>query len=98
MLEAIRPGDTIWDVGANVGHYSKVFSETVGSPGLVIAYEPSPHNREALQKVVGCLENVHVMPIALGDVRRAVYIEQGADRLGATSRIRAESSSAALGN
>ncbi len=42
MLNTIRPGDIIWDVGANVGHYSTVFSDVVGSIGRVFAYEPSP--------------------------------------------------------
>jgi FkbM family methyltransferase len=38
----VEPGDWIVDVGANVGHYSKRFSELVGSTGRVIAFEPVP--------------------------------------------------------
>ncbi len=38
----INPGDWVIDVGANVGHYTKRFSELVGSAGRVIAFEPVP--------------------------------------------------------
>ncbi len=34
MLGAIRPGDIVWDVGANVGLYSKKFSNNAGSSGM----------------------------------------------------------------
>ena len=33
MFEAIKPGDVIWDVGANVGYYTGKFSDSVGSTG-----------------------------------------------------------------
>ena len=36
----LRDGDWVIDVGANVGHYTKRFSELVGSLGRVIAIEP----------------------------------------------------------
>lgn len=38
----ISPGDWVIDVGANVGHYTKRFSELVGVRGRVIAFEPVP--------------------------------------------------------
>ena len=42
LPEWIRPGDWILDVGANVGHYTKRFSELAGASGRVIAFEPTP--------------------------------------------------------
>jgi len=36
------PGDWVIDVGANVGHYTKRFSELVGPAGRVLAFEPIP--------------------------------------------------------
>jgi FkbM family methyltransferase len=41
MLARIRPGDCVWDVGANIGIYSGLFSDAVGSAGKVISFEPS---------------------------------------------------------
>jgi FkbM family methyltransferase len=38
----ITHGDWVIDIGANVGHYSKRFSELVGACGRVIAFEPVP--------------------------------------------------------
>lgn len=38
----IGEGDWVIDVGANVGHYSRLFSEIVGSSGRVLCFEPVP--------------------------------------------------------
>jgi FkbM family methyltransferase len=38
----VSPGDWVVDIGANVGHYTKRFSELVGARGRVIAFEPVP--------------------------------------------------------
>jgi FkbM family methyltransferase len=38
----ISPGDWVIDIGANVGHYTKRFSELVGTHGRVLAFEPVP--------------------------------------------------------
>ena len=38
----ISPGDWVVDIGANIGHYTKRFSELVGTHGRVIAFEPVP--------------------------------------------------------
>lgn len=38
----LKPGDVAIDVGANVGVYTKVFSECVGATGSVHALEPVP--------------------------------------------------------
>src|SRR5262245_47972158 len=41
-------GDWAIDVGANIGHYTKRFSDLVGSRGRVIAFEPVPATFELL--------------------------------------------------
>ena len=70
MLNTIRPGDIIWDVGANVGHYSTVFSDMVGSIGRVFAYEPSPHNRRQLQEAVASRTTLWWSPSPSATTRR----------------------------
>ncbi len=87
MLGAIRQGDVVWDVGANVGLYAQKFSDIVGPTGRVIAYEPSPANLQRLNEAVGSRVNITVVPMALGQSEDVVLIEQGNDTLGATSRI-----------
>lgn len=87
MLGSIRQGDIVWDVGANIGLYSKKFSAITGSAGKVFAYEPSPTNLQRLSTAVASLVNVTVLSVALGEHEGVVVLEQGDDPLGATSRI-----------
>lgn len=42
FYEAIRPGDTVLDVGAFIGYYTLLASRRVGPTGLVVAIEPMP--------------------------------------------------------
>jgi len=42
LSSLIHAGDWVVDIGANVGHYTKRFSELVGPRGRVIAFEPVP--------------------------------------------------------
>jgi FkbM family methyltransferase len=42
LPEFLRDGDWVLDIGANVGHYTKRFSDLVGPTGRVIAVEPVP--------------------------------------------------------
>jgi FkbM family methyltransferase len=63
LENTIRPGDVVWDVGANVGFYTELFSRWVGPNGQVVAFEPNPKPlAEAEQRVRDCswvsLENV----------------------------------------
>lgn len=48
LAEWIAAGDTVIDVGANVGHYACRMSELVGSRGRVLAFEPVPETFAAL--------------------------------------------------
>jgi FkbM family methyltransferase len=87
MLEEIRPGDCVWDVGANVGHYSSMFSGIVGPAGKVFAFEPSPTNLVRLTATVGSLNNVVLVPVALGETAGQMAFAEGIDATGATSRV-----------
>lgn len=42
LPQFVKPGDWVIDIGANVGHYTKRFSDLVGTQGRVIAFEPVP--------------------------------------------------------
>ncbi len=42
LANSIRPGDTVVDIGANIGYYSVVAGKLVGEKGRVIAFEPDP--------------------------------------------------------
>lgn len=63
-----RPGDTIFDVGANIGTETVCFSDIVGRSGTVNAFEPFPPNVEQLQRNAAQARNANitVAPVALG--------------------------------
>ena len=44
MRDAIRPGATIVDIGANIGVHARFLSQLCGNSGRVYAFEPSPTN------------------------------------------------------
>ncbi len=42
FAEVIRPGDTVLDIGANLGYYTLLAADLVGTEGRVVAIEPNP--------------------------------------------------------
>ena len=67
MLNAIRSGDIVWDVGANVGFYTTRFLERVGPSGRVVAVEPIPSNATICRGLKVAGENrLEVIEAALG--------------------------------
>ena len=67
MFSHIRPGDIVWDVGANHGYYTAKFADAVAESGMVVAFEPHPLAFESLTKSLGSLSNVQLENAALGD-------------------------------
>ena len=67
LRNVIKPGQTVFDIGANIGFYSVLFSEWVGPNGRVIAYEPDPDNLKLLIQnlELNDCQNVLVRPVAL---------------------------------
>jgi FkbM family methyltransferase len=63
----LRQGDLIWDVGANVGFYTKIFAERTGDSGRVFAFEPVPATFETLCRETKDYPWVQNEQIALGD-------------------------------
>jgi FkbM family methyltransferase len=87
LSEFLREGDVVWDVGANVGYYTQRFASKVGESGVVIAFEPSSINFPRLLAHCANLTQVRLVQAGLGDVAGYVGFVQGADDLGATSRV-----------
>jgi FkbM family methyltransferase len=64
----LKPGDTVFDVGANLGLYTMIFAKLVGPYGRVHSFEPVPPIFEQLQRNVTSFQNVNLNRCALGDV------------------------------
>jgi FkbM family methyltransferase len=67
LTGAVKPGDVVWDVGANVGVYSELFCERVGRDGQVVAFEPLPESCERIRERVPNCDWLQVENVALGD-------------------------------
>lgn len=87
LLGSVRAGDVVWDVGANVGHYSVRLAEVVGPQGRVYAFEPSAVNRLQLTKATCTHANISIMPYGLSSAAGRLAFAQGEDQIGATSRL-----------
>jgi FkbM family methyltransferase len=49
LQRSIKPGDVVYDIGANVGFYTLLASTLVAEHGRVYAFEPLPSNLEDLR-------------------------------------------------
>ena len=77
LIAAVRPGDTVWDVGANVGVYAAQFAER--GAANVVCFEPAPAAVAALSDRFSGASQIRVMPIALANQRgSAAFAADGA--------------------
>lgn len=80
LIEAIlRPGDTFFDVGANIGFFSLLAARCVGAHGCVRAFEPLPDVRERLLRNIAMngFTNVHVGEEALCNTTGTAHFHRG---------------------
>ncbi|MEO0740232.1 MAG: FkbM family methyltransferase [Bacteroidota bacterium] len=69
LQRLLRPGDTVLDIGANVGLVSHYAAGLVGPRGRVHAFEPQPQLVSLMEASVQAnrLGNLHIHNLALGD-------------------------------
>jgi len=69
IMGALAPGTVVFDIGANVGHFTVAFARAVGETGRVYAFEPNPRMVARLSSHIALnrLQNVTVVSMALGD-------------------------------
>jgi FkbM family methyltransferase len=69
LRRLISEGDTVFDLGANVGLHAALFSKWVGSAGRVLAFEPVPETAWQLRETLALnrCANVEVYELAILD-------------------------------
>jgi FkbM family methyltransferase len=82
----VRPGATVYDIGANIGYHTVYFAAGVSETGKVFAFEPHPDNLERLRHNLtlnGLLERVEVVACAVGkDAGQAVFLLHASPGMG----------------
>ena len=70
VQRTVKPGDTVLDVGANIGYFTLLFARGVGADGRVVCLEPDPQNLAVLRRNVernGYAGRVTILPRAAWD-------------------------------
>jgi FkbM family methyltransferase len=63
----VRPGNIVYDIGANLGYHTALFGALAGPAGRVFAFEPQPGLLPNLRKTVNGIPNAALWECALSD-------------------------------
>lgn len=90
LVASLKPGDVVFDVGANVGLYTVLLAKVVGDGGLVIAFEPQAHTYAHLMDnlKLNNLNNAHCFRKALGERTGQAMLSSG-EVIGGSSLVHA---------
>lgn len=71
-----RQGDTVIEIGANIGTHTQYFSKAVGNEGKVFAYEPQRVVFQTLcaNMALNSITNVYTYQVALGNENKTILI------------------------
>ena len=74
-----RPGDVVFDIGANVGFYTLLAARLVGPAGKVVAFEPLPRNLAMLERhlAYNSLANVEIVRAAVAERSGSAHFAGG---------------------
>ena len=84
LIANLGPGDTMVDLGANIGYYSLVAAAVVGETGRVYAFEPDAGNFELLRRNVELngFRQIDARNVAVSDARGTARLFLSGDNQG----------------
>ena len=85
----VRPGDTVLDIGANIGLMTLLLARLVGPGGRVHSFEPSPRVLPFLEATLAANAGLPctLHPIALGKERGTLHLHVPPDNAGAATLV-----------
>src|SRR5262249_6027347 len=88
-------GDTVIDIGANIGLVTLLMAKLTGRDGRVYAFEPNPLLGKSLRVTLSRnkIANVEFYPFALGDAPRRMTLHVPSDNNGSGSLVHDRGSS-----
>jgi FkbM family methyltransferase len=90
----LKPGETLFDIGAHIGLFTVLGAQIVGKEGRVVSFEPTPVTRRALTDIVklnDCSEIVIIRGEAVSRKRgTAIFFDSGENISVTNSLVRNE--------
>ena len=74
MRENVKEGEVVFDIGANIGFYSLLLSNQVGSEGKVYSFEPDPLNYKRLRNSISSNFNTMCFNKAVGENKGSISL------------------------
>lgn len=74
IKNVVKPGMRVVDIGANIGFYSLMFSDLVGSQGEVHCFEPEKNNFLNLTNICKGRKNIILNNMAVGKENRNINL------------------------
>lgn len=76
IMENIKPGQIVLDVGANIGYFTLIFARLTGETGKVYAFEPDPSSFDLLQRNISAngYQNVILESKAVSNITSQAYL------------------------
>lgn len=74
LKHLVRQGDTVIDIGANLGYYARIFSQIAGPSGRVLAVEPVVPVMNVLRRNLRRCTNVEFFNCALGAEEKRIVM------------------------
>jgi FkbM family methyltransferase len=74
LMQSVSPGDCVWDIGANVGYFTRQLAGRVTSSGCVIAFEPFRSSFDRLLLETREFPQVRCLQLALGANERDLFV------------------------